>query len=363
MQPHPTPPKNDARARVAGSGTVARGFVEKWDAVEGRGAIVSDETPGGCLVKRLQLMLSGYHELTAGQSVEFEYEETDEDRYQYRVMQVTVEGDDPISIPFGNSTSGLALKAFSITRCPQCGGRIVKEGGPGGLLACSKCGYEEELPPFPPQRAASTSPMRVLPFPAHEVVGTLDWAGSYSPERGPVLATGNVESPDDQKVSLDVHRVDSVEPSGDGWVIRGGTTPVDLQFLADLPSDSIDALKIGPSIVPASFRFVSHLAPGLRKLYLSHTDLSGQALDHVAKLTGLTYLQTFGNSFTDSGVQQLVALQNVENLYLEEQTLSAASLAFVRDLPHLARLGLQDMPLSDDELADLRSALPGVQVG
>jgi cold shock CspA family protein len=199
---------------VAGSGTVAKGVVQEWSALEGWGVIVSDETPGGCLVKRLQLVLSGYHELTAGQQVEFEYEETDEDGCQHRAMQVTVEGDDPLSIPFGNSTSGLTLKAFSITRCPQCGGRIVKEGGPGGLLTCSKCGYEEELPPFmPPRDARTTSPRRVLPFPAHEVVGTLEWVGSYSRERGPVLATGNVETRDDQTISLDVHRVDSVNPT------------------------------------------------------------------------------------------------------------------------------------------------------
>jgi len=342
---------------------MTKGVVQEWDALERRGVIVSDETPEGCLVEFLQLALSGYRELTAGQTVDYEYEETDRDGYRYRATQVTVEGDDPISIPFGNSASGLTIKAYSVTSCPQCGGRIVKEGGPGGLLACSKCGYEEELPPFPPQRTGSASPMRVLSFPADEVVGTLEWIGSHSPERGPVLATGNVEVPVDLRISLDVHRIDSVEPSGDGWSMRGGSTPVDLEFLAGLPSDSIESLKIGPGIVPASFRFVSHLAAGLRRLYLSHTDLSDQALDYVAKLTGLTYLQTFGNYFTDAGVQQLVALQNLENLYLEEETLSVVALAFVRELPHLTRLGLQDMRLSDEELADLRAALPGVQVG
>ncbi len=331
--------------------------------MERRGVIISDETPDGCLVGFLQLALSGYRELTAGQGVEFEYETSEEDGYRYRATQVTVEGDDPISIPFGNPTSRLAIKAYSVTSCPQCGGRIVKEGGPGGLLACSKCGYEKELPPFPPQRAGSASPMRVLSFPADEVVGTLEWVGSYSQERGPVLATGNVDAPVDKRISLDVHRIDSVEPSGDGWSMRGGTTPLDLQFLTGLPSDSVESLKIGPGIVPASFRFVAHLAPGLRRLYLGHAGLTDQALDHVAKLTGLTHLQTFDNSFTDAGAQQLATLQNLESLYLEEETLSTASLAFVRELPHLSRLDLQDMPLTEEELADLRAALPGVQVG
>ena len=342
---------------------MARGVVQEWDTVGRRGVIVSDETPGGCLVGFLQLAFSGYRELIAGQPVDFEYEESDEEGYRYRATQMTVEGDDPISIPFENPTSGIAIKAYSITSCPQCGGRIVKEGGPGGLLACSKCGYEKELPPFPPQKAGSTSPTRVLSFSADEVVGTLEWVGSYSQERGPVLATGNAEVPVDQRISLDVHRIDSVEPSGDGWSMRGGTTPVDLQFLAGLPSDSIEFLTIGPDIVAASFRFVEHLAPGLRRLCLSHTDLTDQALRHVAKLTGLTSLQTFGNSFTDAGVQQLAALQNIEDMYLEEETLSVAALAFVRELPHLSRLGLQDVQLTEAELADLRAALPGVQVG
>ena len=190
------------------------------------------------------------------------------------------------------------------------------------------------------------------------------WNGSgLIAKSGPVLATGNVEAPEDQAISLNVHRIDSVEPSGDGWSMKGGTTPVDLQFLAGLPSDSIEFLTIGPDIVAASFRFVEHLAPGLRRLCLSHTDLTDQALRHVAKLTGLTSLQTFGNSFTDAGVQQLAALHNIEDLYLEEETLSAAALAFVRELPHLSHLGLQDMPITEEELDDLRAALPGVQVG
>jgi len=348
---------------------MATGIVREWNALEGRGVIVSDETPGGCLVQRLQFALSGYRELTPGQTVAFAYEEADEEGYHYRASQVTVEGDDPISLSFGNATSGLTIRSMTITNCPQCSARIVKEGGPGGLLTCNKCGYEEELPPFPPLRPAPTSlgqqppGMRILSFPNDEVVGTLEWVGSYSSQSGPVLATGDVEVPDDQEISLDVHRVDSVEPSGDGWVMRGGSAPVDLQFLVALPPDSIEALKVVGGIVPSTFRFVSHLAPGLRKLYLSNADLSDDALDHVAKLTGLTYLQTFGNSFTDAGVQQLAALQDVEYLYLEEETLSAGALAFVRELPHLTRLGLQDMPLTDEELADLRATLPGVRVG
>jgi hypothetical protein len=113
----------------------------------------------------------------------------------------------------------------------------------------------------------------------------------------------------------------------------------------------------------ATFDAVAHLAPGLRKLYLVWTGFSDVVLETVAQLTGLTYLQTFGNNFTDHGVQQLAALLNLDHLYIEEHTLTAAAFDFTDQLPRLAQLGLQDVPISENELQRLRERLPGVDVG
>lgn len=77
---------------------------------------------------------------------------------------------------------------------------------------------------------------------------------------------------------------------------------------------------------------------------------------------GLTYLQTWGNRFTDSGVEVLAQLEQLEHLYLEEETLSAHAFGFAQRLPRLGRLGLQDVPISDEELVGLRAALPGVRI-
>jgi len=76
----------------------------------------------------------------------------------------------------------------------------------------------------------------------------------------------------------------------------------------------------------------------------------------------LTYLQSFGNRFTDSGVQQLRMLKNLESLYLEEETLSERALAFATDLPRLSVLGVQDMRIPDPDLRSLQSQLPRVRV-
>jgi hypothetical protein len=61
-------------------------------------------------------------------------------------------------------------------------------------------------------------------------------------------------------------------------------------------------------------------------------------------------------------VQQLAALTSLQSLYLEEETLSAAAFNFAVSLSHLSRLGVQDVPLTEVELAELRRRLPGVNV-
>jgi hypothetical protein len=150
--------------------------------------------------------------------------------------------------------------------------------------------------------------------------------------------------------------------SDESWEITGGSQAADLGFLRHLPANAITALHLRAPIAAESFGAVTHLAPGLRRLYLAWAELEDDALAHVGKLDGLIYLQTWGNRFTDQGVQQLAALTRLESLYLEEETLTAAAFEFAVGLPHLARLGLQDVPLTEVELAELRRRLPDVDV-
>ena len=230
--------------------------------------------------------------------------------------------------------------------------------------------------------------MRYVTFPADQAVGWLDWLGA---ERGrPILARGEVAVPDGVEVSLDVRLIESVrlddcgpvrsrlvttwidgrgnrwsteEVSRPGWTLVGSGQPADLGFLRVLPGDVITKLGLSSPIVAESFAAVEHLAPGLRSLCLASTGLTDAALVSVARLRGLTFLQTWGNQFTDDGVQQLAALSGLVSLHLEESTLSAAAFAFASALPRLRELGLQDVPATVGELADLRARLPGVRVG
>lgn len=206
--------------------------------------------------------------------------------------------------------------------------------------------------------------MRALAFPEDEVVGTLDWAGSWTAS-GPVLATGSVEVPEGAEISLNVTRVEQLQPTGPGtWTYQEGVgDPVDLRFLHALDPKDLHSLTLrGGTFLETSMQHLPHIAPGLRRLYLVYGGLSDRALPFVAQLTGLTYLQTFGNLFTDAEVQQLASLKNLEWLYLEEETLTAAGFRFASSLPNLKALGLDDVQISKNEMNALRSEMPGVRV-
>jgi hypothetical protein len=234
-------------------------------------------------------------------------------------------------------------------------------------------------------RVDRSSDLSRMVFPAGQAVGILSWPGSRATE--PILALGEVCIPDGVEVALDVSSIKAValsearpeeggmrsslaklpkglaqEISGRRWVIETDGKPVDLNFLKNLPGDSITTLFLKSPIVSDSFAAIIHVAAGLRQLYLADTGLTDNELRSVAMLKGLTYLQTWGNRFTDAGVQQLAALTNLENLYLEEQDLSAAAFSFTVGLPRLSRLGLEHVPVRPDELRELRARLPNVKV-
>jgi hypothetical protein len=226
-----------------------------------------------------------------------------------------------------------------------------------------------------------------LSFPTDQAVGSLTWPSAEGNQ--PVLAVGDVSVPDGVEVSLKVGLIESTQVVDDGvgpisvrsvgpdpfedrsfraqtgprLVRIGSRQPSHLGFLLELPPDSVTELYLRSSVVSQSFRAITHLAAGLRRLYLAETALTDEALRSIAELSGLTYLQSSGNKFTDAGVQKLKALRSLESLYLEERTLSAAAFEFTANLPRLVRLGIQDVQLTPGEVIELKARLPGVNVG
>jgi hypothetical protein len=203
--------------------------------------------------------------------------------------------------------------------------------------------------------------VRRLQFPEGRIVGFLSWVDSYNEQTGPVHATGTVEVPVDQQISLHVMELLGSEPQpGGGWTSTPAQRPSDLSFLRELPKDAISSLYLGWNTVPKTFAAVVSLAPGLKRLHLANTMFNDGILYFVAQLDGLIFLDTFGNHFSDEGVQQLRSLRRLQQLYLEEESLSVAAFDFVTTLPDLTTLGVWDVRMTPEEQSDLQARLPGV---
>jgi hypothetical protein len=179
-------------------------------------------------------------------------------------------------------------------------------------------------------------------FPTDRIVGELTWGNGDS-----VPATGAIDIPGDDQTELNL-----TEPEAD------------LTFLYALPRDSIDSLFVY-DVIEETFGAVVHLAPGLRRLFLTGSNLDDRALPYIGQLVGLRHLELIGNRFTDAGLQQLGVLQDLEFLCLEQDEdgpLSIAALDFACTLPNLKEFEQQDSPLTRAERAQLEASLPGVKI-
>lgn len=201
---------------------------------------------------------------------------------------------------------------------------------------------------------------RTLIFPADRIVGRLYWQGSWDPERGPILATAKVDVPDDQPVTLSICPIRAVERHGHAWSMKLSSEPIDLAFLTRLPAEALRSLTLTRPLREDSLPAIVHLAPSLRRLFLSSTGLTDDALPHVAALREISYLQTSGNNFSD--LRPLARLVKLEHLHLQERNLTLADLDFVDRLTNLKWLVLHGTAITDDEFASLQAHLPDISV-
>jgi CspA family cold shock protein len=73
----------------------SKGTVRVWRNEEGWGVIDSAETPGGCWAHFGALVMEGYHTLSVGEVVEFEWMAADQDGFAFRAVRVWREGVTP----------------------------------------------------------------------------------------------------------------------------------------------------------------------------------------------------------------------------------------------------------------------------
>lgn len=296
--------------------------------------------------------------------------------------------------------------------------------------------------------------MTALRFPAEIAVGEVWWEDAREPDgSGHLLAIGVVEVPDGTAVDLSVYTVAEVSVSGQpggmfvvpsgtksppavplrrrhrrrsrervtwqrgmpdsalrnhrsiwggpgdlSYSVASGEEVVNLEFIRDLPADTVFDLSVG-RVDPDSFAAVAHLAPGLRRLdvYLDNLGddapaviasltaleslalygdpamdegrrLDDHALSMIADLPTLEYLALLDGSYTEHGLQQLGRLPKLRHLHIEREGLTVPMFRFAATTPALTRLtGLDEFgdegPMPAAEVDQVRAMLPHIIVG
>ena len=114
--------------------------------------------------------------------------------------------------------------------------------------------------------------------------------------------------------------------------------------------------------IPISDKGLVELKPldQLTSLTLARNRINGSGLQHLATLTHLTSLALDFNRINPAGFRQLIQLRNVESLSLNGVSAGMNEMAQLAELPRLKKLSLNSAGLTPQDLADLRTRLPGV---
>lgn len=92
------------------------GVVRQWDNEEGWGVIDGPETPGGCWTHFGAVAVVGYKSLEPGQTVNLEWEVSDQDGFSYRAVWTWPSGDTPVPDPVDDGPPSQAYRgSLSIT--------------------------------------------------------------------------------------------------------------------------------------------------------------------------------------------------------------------------------------------------------
>lgn len=136
-----------------------------------------------------------------------------------------------------------------------------------------------------------------------------------------------------------------------------------LEALFDDPGDADDSVDVvtfteawlwGTDATDSDLQHLQRL-PNLQALYLWESQITDAGLEHLKEMTYLKRLRITGNSnVTDAGLEQLKGLTNLQVLYVAETKITDAGLEHLKEMTELEHLFLSDTKVTDAGLEHLR---------
>jgi Leucine-rich repeat (LRR) protein len=100
----------------------------------------------------------------------------------------------------------------------------------------------------------------------------------------------------------------------------------------------------------------------LRRINISHSDITDAGLARIARMRNLTQLRLASEKVTDAGLACLAELKELRHLHLIDMPISDTGLAHLHKLKNLESLYLDGTGATDEGMKGLVEALPSVHV-
>jgi hypothetical protein len=165
------------------------------------------------------------------------------------------------------------------------------------------------------------------------------WTLTSCSREAPPLGNATVEAKRDSVEATFAEQAEAIR-AGTGDTIRLDETVVTDRDIADL--DGVD--------------------DKLRRVNLSHTELSDASLARLAKCAQLEQLRVASPSFTDQGVAVLTELPRLKYLHLINSPLTDGAVPHLKRLTGLSALYLDGTEISLASMRELRDALPDTHI-
>ncbi|MGJ8643591.1 MAG: c-type cytochrome domain-containing protein [Luteolibacter sp.] len=171
----------------------------------------------------------------------------------------------------------------------------------------------------------------------------------------------------DEDVSLDTAAVSPEEEEIDG--LRGDVMRLVEIFPGALSYDAVtggeivfDGVKLRKSLDDKAFAQLEPVIGEVVSMDLSATAVTDKSMTLLAKAEKLRVLRLAETGVTDASLDGLVKLESLESVNLYGTTVTDAGVKKLAALPNLKRLYLWQTEVSDSAIAELKKALPELEI-
>ncbi|MEO2030482.1 MAG: hypothetical protein ABGZ35_00205, partial [Planctomycetaceae bacterium] len=138
-------------------------------------------------------------------------------------------------------------------------------------------------------------------------------------------------------------------------------TEIVIRYLSELNQLTELKLQYCSNVDDIALNEVSRIG-SLRRLDISHTEITDVGLSHISRLVGLKQLNVRGNQISDNGVEKIAALPQLVSLGLQQTNVGDNGLLAIANSPRVSRLSVFGTQVTAEAVGKMRTSNPALTI-